>query len=225
MVVDAESLLKVEAILKRKVGQPKVSTSCANDTDHVFTSVNALLKYENAKRSKIVSLSFTARKDGDWTKQARLSLSSSEFRTLEIEVMGSQETAPRVRDELAIAMERSKAWYWFLYKIDFFYLLGSAVLGLWIAGNVILRIQKQSLTLEGSGRSDDALGLLILLFLFGSATLIHFLRGLIFPRLVFLIGQEIGRYNTLDKIQWGVIVSFLVSVAASIVSLFLPESG
>lgn len=220
MVVDGESLTKIEKLLKSKVGQPTISASCTDNTDHEFTSVNTLLKYENSKRSRIESIRFRAVKEGDWSKQARVTFTPNEFRTLDIEVTGTQETAPRLRDDISVVAEGMKAWYWPLYKVDFVNLLFAAFLLLWLVANIVVRVRSGSLFVKSEG-TDQSTGMLLAFALFGLGLTIHTFRNRLFPRMTFLIGQESGRHATLDKIQWGVVVSFGVSFFASLVFFML----
>lgn len=91
---------------------------------------------------------------------------------------------------------------------------------LWLVANVWIRIEKGTLIMPQNG-TDDAAGLIVA-FTFGTiGAILHQFRNRLFPRLTFLIGQETRRHKTLDKVQWGVVVSFAVSFVASIVTFFL----
>ncbi|MDO8846095.1 hypothetical protein [Methylicorpusculum sp.] len=92
MVIDDVVLFKVESLLQSRVAKPIITASCADSTDHEFSTVNALLKFENAKNSRIESVRFWAKKDGDWSKQAWVSFTPNSFRTFEVEVKGTQAT-------------------------------------------------------------------------------------------------------------------------------------
>jgi len=136
MVVTEEALGKIEAVIKRDVAKPEISVSCADNTEHTFSSVNALTKYENTAGSQIESIRFWAVKAEDWSRQARVSISFSTFRTLDIEVKGTQAKAPSIRDELERICEGMKAWYWPIYKVDFVMLMLGSFFLLWLAVNV-----------------------------------------------------------------------------------------
>lgn len=220
MLIDEDSLKKIEALLKRKIDKPKVKATCADNTEHEFNSVSDLTKYENSKSKRIKSIRFWSVKDGDWTKQARVSFTSYDFRTLDIEVTGTQATAPKLRDDIEEISEGLRAWYWPLYKIDFVSLMFGALFLLWIAANIIVRVQQGALILNDAG-SDDALGVLVALAIIAVGSTAHLLRDRLFPRITFLIGQEIGRHRTLERVQWCVVIAFVVSVAAGIATVAL----
>ncbi len=216
MLVNERALGKIEAVIKRKIGKLEISVSCSDNTEHQFSSVKTLTKYENPVRSRIQAIHFWAVKDGDWTKQARVSLSSGSHRTLDIEVKSTQATAPSVCDELEEICEGMRVWYWRLYKIDFVMLLFGGFFLLWFVANVWVRIKRGTMVLEGVN-SDESAGLIVALGIIVVGSAIHFLRGWLFPRFTVLVGQEIGRHKVLEKIQWGIAVTFVVSLVASAV--------
>ena len=226
MLVDEASLGKIEALLKRKIDKPKITASCVDKTEHEFSSVNTLAKYENSKGKRIESIRFWAIKDSDRSKQARVSLTSYNFRTLEIEVTGTQATAPKVRDELEEICEGIRVWYWPIYKIDFVLLMLGALFFLWLIANIIVRIQQGTLVLNNTNtNSDDALGILVAVAIIAVGSAVHFLRDRLFPRLTFLIGQEIRRHETLEKVQWGIVIAFIVSLVAGSAIVALTGEG
>jgi|LSQX01.2.fsa_nt_gb hypothetical protein len=224
MLLDEASLGKIEAILKRSVGKPTITVSCADNTEHEFTSVGALAKYENSKGSRIESIRFCAVKDGDWSKHARVSLTSYSYRTLEIEVKGTQATAPKARDELAEVCEGIRVWYWPIYRIDFVSLLFGGLFVLWLATSIIVRIQKGALILSNA-TADDVAGVIVAVAIISIGSAIHFLRDRLFPRFTVLIGQEIRRHKTLEKVQWGIVIGFGVSLLAGIATVAITGRG
>ena len=223
MVVDADLLTKIEATLKRSVAKATIGVTCSDNTDHEFTSVSTLLKYENPKGSHIEAVRFRARAD-DWKKEATVSLTNYSFRTFEIEVRGTQATATKTRDELTIIIHGSKAWYWPLYKVDFVLLFGSAFFALWLVANIVLRIQHQSLVIPNSG-SDQSLGVLFGVAVIATGMVIEFFRNRLFPRIQFAVGQGAKRHRLLEKIQWGVVISFLVSLSVAVVVHLVTRNG
>lgn len=212
LVVTEEALRKIETVIKRKVAEPEITISCVDNTEHTFSSVSALTKYENTRETRIESIRFRAVKKDDWSKQVRVSISSNSFRTLDIYVKGSYDSAPSIRDELEKICEGMKAWYWPIYKIDFVRVMFGTFFLLWLTANIWFRIKRGTMILQNTN-ADDTAGFLVAIGIIAIGSVIHLLRERIFPRFSVLIGQGIDRHNFIEKIQWaviGLVVSLMV---------------
>jgi len=215
MVVSQDHLKKIDVTLKKRIGVPKYSASCAGELDIEFSDVKELIQYENAKSTKLQSLRIRAKSD-DWEKEARVSLRDSEFQSLEVEVTGSLQTAPRHRDELGEIFEGSKAWYWPVYKVNFIAVVIALYFLLLVSVNIWKIIEKGTIFWEAEKSSGSSSGgsFFLILLVFAVAVLLNRIRNFLFPRMAFSIGQEVRRLQVLEKIQWGVVVAFLVSLFA-----------
>lgn len=223
-VLTTENVKKIYQLLTDRINKPAISVRCADDIDRDFPDIKQLLDYENSRNRRILSLSFSSRTD-DYKKRCLLSFVSSSWSTISVTIEGIESSVVRLKEEFAEIVDGTKAWYWRLSKIDFFYV----ILVLCIIGFNILYAYKDTLDKNNSETEFDLLKTLFAIgivaggigALVGLTWLLNRIRKRLFPIAVFAIGQEASRYNTDDKIRWTIIIGFIVSLSASIVVAFI----
>ena len=92
---------------------------------------------------------------------------------------------------------------------------------IWLTVNIWLRIENNALVLSSAKDSDEIAGVLVVLAFLAIGLLINYFRNKLFPRMVFLIGQEIKRHGTLEKVQWVVVLGFMVSFFSGLALLII----
>ena len=96
-----------------------------------------------------------------------------------------------------------------------------------IVQTIVISISLEWLPRSNSPPSDFEIGkgkAIASLFISGTLLclwVIHRLRGFLFPKGFFTIGQGVSQFNLLEKIRWGVIIGFFVSFAAGSVIAIL----
>ncbi len=217
-VVEPNQLEKLYKLFKDRINTPSISSRCTDDIEREFPRVKHLLDYENPRDKRISSLTIWARTD-DWKKEARISFSNRSWETISVSIQGTEPSVSRLKDEISEVIDGMKPWYWWVARIDFFYV----ILVVSLIGFSFLRVYAESLPSVKSEFSPARvfLAIGITVGIFGGLVLLVWglnkLRRRYFPVAVFSIGQEVKRYETDEKIRWSIIFAFLVSLTASII--------
>ena len=219
-VLEPEQARKVCKLLQDRISAPSISVRCADNMVREFSDVKRLLDYENARDRRILSLIVSARTE-DLKKQARISFASHSWGTIAVSIEGFESSVSRLKDGLGEIIDGTKPWYWRFAKIDFFYIILVVAL---VAYSVLQIYVDATVDTDKKNEFDlvktfAAIGITtgILGFLAFSVWGLNRLRHRYFPFAVFLIGQEAKRYLMDEKIRWGIMIGFAVSLAASLV--------
>jgi hypothetical protein len=109
-----------------------------------------------------------------------------------------------------------------LHRVDFASIAFLAYLILWFG--LLIVVAFKWVPVDSSKElnpGDSALAQLVLyggiIVLFAIGIVLNRFRDSLFPRAVFLIGQGKARFQHLERIQWGIIIAFIVSFAAGVV--------
>ena len=219
-VLEPVQIKKVYKLLKDRIAKPNINAKCSDDMVREFVDVKNLLEYENSCDRRILSLTFWSKTE-DWKKQARISFTEHSWGTINFTVEGAENTVIRLKEELGDIVDGTKAWYWRISRIDFFYV----ILVIAFIGYTVLKVYTDTLEKSSSKEEFDllktlgAIGILtgVIALFPASIWTLNLLRRRFFPAAVFAIGQESKRFQIDDKIRWTLIGGFLVSFAASIV--------
>lgn len=218
-----EPLRKIHDLLGSQIGKTTIKAECIDNVTRKFDNISELLKYENPKTKRIISLQLQAYSD-DFKKQAEVEfIDESYFCGIKINIEAKDDLVTLLRSNLLDITSSLRPWYYVVNKINVYYI--SIILYVPFILGTIAVILPSIEDLEPSIQLSLAGWLTLLLIsslYFISAYLIQRFRALIFPSSTFLIGQEVQRIDILDKWRWGGVIAFLVSLAAGI-ALFLLQ--
>lgn len=222
MIVEAETLRKIALLLSGRFENLNISAECKGRLSCEFQSVDELIGYENTRGERLVKIGFWAYTE-IYSNSARISFSASEFRTLDIDVTGDYSDGPLLRDSMLKMVEGSRAWYWPIVKLNFFLLiLGCMGIGYFALSSYRLTLPKSNAPEAPVHWWVVVLVPVIMIGLPLIGLLTNRFRDIIFPSMIFLVGQEIGRHKVRERWQWisvGLIIAAMMSVMKFLIGL------
>ncbi|MDE0086757.1 MAG: hypothetical protein OXU23_13650 [Candidatus Poribacteria bacterium] len=211
-VASSDSLKKLVELLQNYVGKVDISTDCADGFSRDFNTIEALIDYENPKSKEIRRIDLSARSD-DYKTSASIDFNSSIFRRkISIHFEGCQEIVLKLRDETQIIIEGMRPWYNVVSRIS-----NSEYAVVILVFSIYLVARLTNLWLSISDYEVELLDVIIIPLLFIILLIALFFGKRLFPSAVFTIGQGKSRFRTLEKVQWSVVIAFIVSFAAGLV--------
>ena len=229
-VVRLADLQKLWKLLEDRIGTVKTSLKCSDDIEREFDDLEELISYDNSPAKEAIELSIKSRTK-DWQKSATIDFSHKEWSgsSIHIQIETSEQECLEVKDKIFDVLDGTKPWYSFLARADSFRLFEFLLLtSLVVSGYFSLsRLLGMSVTSKeiALGNFIHLFNLMVVLGIIGGAIMIftakrlNKLRSWIFPVSCFAFGQGEQRYETKEKARWGIIIAFLVSLAASMVGL------
>ena len=229
-VVGPADLKKLVELLQKHVGKVAISADCIDEIERNFNTVKDLIAYENPKSKRIRRLHLRAR-SGDDSKSATIVFREPfwPFEGVSIDMTGREDIVSELKEKVLDILSGMRPWYSWIARAD----LGTILCIGWFTLFFIYQI---SIWFEWIPVSDSpasasikakatAIGTLFLLVVLLGLWGFHRLRGALFPKLVFTIGQQESRFRLLEKIRWGVVITFgvslIASLAASIIGIFI----
>ena len=193
-LLDEERVKSLSNILQDRVGELSVSAVCADDAHRRFESVDKLLKYENARSRRIISLALRSGVK-EWASEVnrtiRITYSIMSINSyISVEVEGPEEWGSITMQQLAEVIEGSRPWYSRVSKVNEFILAWPLMVILYFP---LIRAG----LISSPPEFIDFLRLFGLSF-FPAWGMKYVIRHL-FPRGVYLIGQEKARNKTRKK--------------------------
>jgi hypothetical protein len=220
-VLERGQLEKIYKLIKDRIGEPEIKAKCADGLERDFPDLKRLLEYENPRDRGIASLSITARSE-DFKKYVEVSFVQHRWETISVSIKGAETTVARLKEELSEIVDGTKPWYWPLAEVDF---SNVATLVFSICLGMIISIQ---LTVDLKTRPSDfeltnsIMGSVIGVIAMGIAWLcvkkLNRFWQRFFPLAVFMIGQEIKKFEETEKVRWGIIVASFVGFAVTFIS-------
>lgn len=228
--IEKESLKKLVSLFSDRIGTVSIRAECFDDIVREFTDLTSLLRFENTKSNRIVSLRIIASSPNDFTKRGSIEFRDKWYHGgIVISIDARDDVVTRLRNDTLDIVAGTKTWYSTFSKIDV-WLLAIALYGVFWLSLIVFVAFSGTHTTDRSSPSENALAQLIFIGLnlcwFGIAYLLHRLRRIFFPHGNFLIGQGVARYDTMEKWRWGFIIAFIASFAAGLIqfTLLLPLS-
>jgi hypothetical protein len=223
-ILDADVFKKLCKLLDERIGHLEIRAECADQVRREFKDAADLVKYENTKGKDILRLSISARSDNH-DKSSEVKFSGKFSSGISIDINANDDVLTRLRSDISDIVSGTKPWFSVMSCVDLVlcasikYLI--IVIGLVTGAIMVSRIQK--VTTINADAHGTVIGCLVgIVSIVGFAIIwwfIYHLRRFIFPRSVFLIGQVKNRYRIIERCQWGVLIAFLVSIAAGIALL------
>jgi len=216
---EIESLTR---LLEKHVGTPTGRIKCADGIFRELPVVPDLLQYENSSSRAIIDLQLEA-KSNDRSKEASIDFSSSKWRGVSLTFRADEDTIFTLRTGTLEIIDGARPWYGPIQAVNFVSIGVLAILVLWFAAMLTVAISKTSKsklkTSKKLSNKDMAIGNLVaigaLATIFALCTALNMLRDALFPRAFFAIGQGVDRFQMLEKIHWGIIITTLLTMLHS----------
>lgn len=228
-VVSSDSLKKLVELLQNGVGKVDIRADCTDDLSRKFKTLKHLLAYENPEAKAIRRIYLSSHSD-DYKKSASISFLDYPTRGISIDFTGREDVVSRLKDKTLDIIEGMVPSYDVMHRINFanaayivfvivivgfvwtfLFFLHIHVMSKWVP---VSKINEDIINFQESIRYPVYVSLIITLLI--SIFLPKFLKSL-FPRAVFTIGQGKSRFEHQQKVRWGVIIAFFVSLAAGFV--------
>ncbi|MCM8529011.1 MAG: hypothetical protein NE327_20985, partial [Lentisphaeraceae bacterium] len=116
-VLKAEHVKSIWDVVRDKIGAPTIELECKDHISRSYTSLNKFKKFENTPQKEIQKLMIRAKSD-DYSKHVRVQFSGSRWRTVNIEINGSETIVTNIQDALMDILEDTRPWYSLFSKID-----------------------------------------------------------------------------------------------------------
>ena len=225
-VVGPSGLKKLVELLQKRIGKVDISADCEDEIERKFNTVKDFIAYENSKLKRIRRIHLSARSN-DYSKSATIIFRDALWANsrVSINVNGREDVVSRFKEEVLDIAAGMRPWYNWIASADLFTMFGIGFCAfLFILAIFILF---EWIPISDSPPSDSkSIKSSALMLLFISGTLLglwglHRLRGFLFPKGVFAIGQGESRHKHMEQVRWGVVIAFLVSFAAGLLLLLL----
>ncbi len=222
-VVGPDELKKLVGLLQECIGEVSLSVDCIDKLQREFPTVKDLIDYENPKSKRICRIYLSAREDIEKSATITFRDASSFSGGVSLSITAREDVVLRLKDKMLDIVAGTRPWYNSLARSDlasqtglvFYFLsfLGVIVLSTFIAFKFgLISDSKEGMEFGDQLRSfiwfTSAIFVIVYLAFFSK------LLKWLFPLAVFTIGQGEYRFETLKRVQWGVVISLAVSLAA-----------
>ena len=214
LLVNEDALKKLFKLFSDRLGTARISAACSDDMTREFSDVASLLSFENGRAAKIETLTIVA-SDHSRSNFGFLRFAGGFF---SIEIKAREDVATRLKTRTSEIIVGCRPWYWFF---DNGWVSLAFVLIMQLPLQIFIN-RKNLFSEPPTSLSDISIfsAVYILLPLLGGIVGIKVylrIRKLFFQDCTFLIGQEKQQHQTREMVRWGVIIAFVVSVAAGLV--------
>ena len=221
-VVRPDHLKKLVELLQKHIGKVYISTDCVDKIKRDFETVEDLIGYENPKSKRISRLHLRARSNDD-SKSATIVFRAPLWfqEPVSIDVIGREDVVSILKEQVLDVLSGMCPWYSRIASADLLTIIG---VGCWILLFISsIAVLFEWIPVADSPSSDsknvkgEAFAIVFCLITLLAIWSFYQLRGFLFPKLVFTIGQGESRFRLLEKVRWGVVITFFVSLAATLV--------
>ncbi len=224
-VVAPNDVKKLFRILTDRIGDTTIHSLTADGIEREHRDAKSLCDGEYPWQKRIVSLRFSSASD-DRKKRINLRIAESGIYLIDVEVVASDDVVERLREELLVLFGGLRPWYYRIAQFDF---IGSGflvLLGLVVLVSVLVAVGLVEMNESPSAiqNRQQANGIALLFAIVLCGAIFNRARAWLFPMGTFAIGQTAARAEFLEKIRWGVVVGFVVSLAASLAVLLIPTA-
>lgn len=225
-IVKEKSLGKLIKLLNERIGEVEITAKCSDDITRVFKDVSSLASFENSREKRINLLDISAESD-DRENRASIEFSSESYPNgIYIRATAQDDIVTNLRNDICEIIDGLKPWYHILSKTNFFiflYAFGAfyflLIFGLFFALERGWTSTRYAETIAKSPVTTSFLLVSSAVCVPLLAYIATRLQQILFPQAIFLLGQEIVRYETLEKIRWGFVIAFIASFLSGIVLL------
>jgi hypothetical protein len=229
-VADPTNLKKLVELLQKRIGKVNISANCVDEIERKFNTVKNLIAYENSKSKRIRRIHLSARSD-DYSKSVTIVFRDSRWYSLgaSIDINGREDVVSRLREEVSDIAVGMRPWYNWIASADLakIYVIGFGILLSILAMSILFEwIPIPDSPSSDANSVDESVkeSAFKILFTLGAVLGLwsfYWLRGFLFPKEVFTIGQGESRCKHMEQVRWGIVITFLVSFAAGLLLLIL----
>lgn len=222
-VATSGDITKLWRVLAEPCPVVAATARCQDGLVRQFSTLEALVRYENPRRASITSLELSARSANHETT-AEISLGRRYTTSMTASLRGEEACISSLRTSLTDVLEGMRPWYSRIATVDLFFVWFPILTVPYLLITILGLSSPRSSKVEIPFRTAVYLTAVVV----GALAAIGFviwgtwrLRSRFFPVSTFAIGQGAGRHQRDEQLRWAVIVGFLVSVSASIFSALM----
>ena len=232
-VAGGRELKKLTRLLQDRVGKVNISAECADGFTREFETIEDLIAYENPKQKEICCIRLKTFSE-DHSKSAEICMNDTAWNNILVDVTScnDEEVVYRLKEEIHDVIAGMRPWYDLLHRVN----LANGTFNVpWLLSTILfafLFFRARILTWHPETESNEQtaqslpwitsvyiviINLVIIILYVGIVIGLNRLWNSLFPRAVFAVGQGESRFKHKERIQWVVIISFVVSLAAGLV--------
>ena len=219
-VIRDSELKKLTRLLQDRIGKVHISVDCVDGFSREFNTLKDLIAYENSKSKRIHRIRLRAQSD-DFSKSATIAFCDSSWfkKEVSLDVNGREDVVSRLKEGILDVIAGMRPWYNVIARVNFFIAVPIECLTLYFIAVIAVEFKSVSLIDSPVSHSTSSWNRIAImpLSVLGAYSL-ELLRGYLFPKIVFVIGQGESRFRLLEKVRWGVIIALLVSIVAGIIT-------
>lgn len=223
-VLRAEDLEKLCMLVSNATGECEVTIRCGDGLQRRTSDVAEVLQYSNASNRQVQSISIEGH-GGEPRSSIEVTFASRFFHTISVRVRAEESRLVHLRDSLETIFSGLRPWYAGAARRDIYGTVLTIVflLYLTVAISMFFDLPSSATVLQEPVEGIRRIVFLTLAVAAPAAWLLNKLRAKVFPDACFAIGHGRARYDTQEKVRWGAVIGFAVSVAAGLVLLALQQ--
>ncbi len=216
-----DDLKKIADLLTERIGPiEKVVVECSDDIQREFGSIKELLQFENPISKQIRRIQIRAH-SADWEKQSTVTFRDSEWHGISIEIGARDDVVSRLRSDLLDVVAGMKLWYGFLHRRD--WMLTSLSCGMILSIVALAGFALKHSALMTMRNEVPVAILYMSMFFTLTSPFWNWLRNQIFPKVMFVLGQGKDRHQQNERFQWGVVITFVLSILAGLILMAVQQ--
>ncbi len=218
-VLKIEHIESIWVLFEKYIGIVNITIISKDNITRKFDSLSDFSDYKNSPSKQIENLIIVSELK-DCEKAAYIEFSNGQWsNTITVNIDSDSESSIiELRSEINDVLAGSKPWYARLAKIDFFYVVFFITTFSIFYLNSSQTQNNEGLAI-GQAITNTAIISLALAVLAVIVWALNKLRQRYFPVAFFAIGQGLDRFKIDEKVRWVIVVGFIVSLSASLVSI------
>jgi hypothetical protein len=223
-VLTSDDLDGLAADLSGRLSKLDIDIKCADKLTRSFTSFQELKVFENPQGREIRELRISGR-TADYSIEFSFWLTTQQRRNIYLNLKGDEETAIALNQAVIDRLHAMRPWYAWIALMNWYWM----VIALWFTFNLgaIFALFKGTLYFRTLQEIRE-LDLSYVLRSFGAGLLpllvgviLRRVQNFVFPMGSFALGYGARRHAKGEFVRTGVIIAFLMSLAASLVAVWL----
>lgn len=213
-VLNPQDVKKIWDLLEGADLEVEATLECADGISRKTKLMREVLEYDNSMRAEIKSLRLTGT-SSSISSYSTITLGGAHSTSVSFSLNGHVDKVAELRVRLMDIIDGMRPWYDLCARFDF----GAVVIILFMISGVYLSFLSSGKPKENIA-PDHALSATVISI---AAVMVMILIGWFFSRLkrrffpiaVFEIGLGAKRNEFAEKVRWGVVVAFIISMAAA----------
>lgn len=213
----------IHEVLSKRIGHVRSSVACSDNVTRTFDKLGELLAFQNTPNRSIKTVTLDSRSE-DYDQRAQVEFNGKlRWRqTLSLRVDAKDEITSSLREEVGDILFGTRQWYTALHRIDFSSVMIYTLVALFALGWILVgsgptgHSESRAAAVSSDGVTTRLYLVAVLVALFILAFGANKLRDKVFPKAAFAHGQGKECFQTLEKVQWGIVIALVVSIVASV---------